>query len=59
MQVQAEIDELKRRLAELEETYEEIDDELGDAEDPSRGRRRGTCGDRDRDAAAKAVERLS
>lgn len=59
MQVQAEIDELKRRLAELDETYEEIDDELGDAEDTrteADGALRGAT--RDRDAAAKALDRL-
>ncbi len=60
MQVQAEIDELKQRLAELDETYEEIDDELGDAED-ARTEADGTvrAATRDRDAAAKALERLS
>ena len=60
MQVQAEIDELKRKLAELDETYEEIDDELGDAEDArteADGALRAVT--RDRDAAAKALERLS
>ena len=31
--MQAEIDELKRKLGELEESQEEIDEELGDAED--------------------------
>ncbi len=59
MQVQAEIDELKRRLAELDETYEELDDELGDAEDArteADGAVRGAT--RDRDAAAKALDRL-
>lgn len=60
MQVQAEIDELKRRLAELDETYEEIDDALGDAED-ARTEADGAlrAATRDRDAAAKALERLS
>jgi hypothetical protein len=60
MQVQAEIDELKRRLAELDETYEEIDDALGDAED-ARTEADGTlrAATRDRDAAAKALDRLS
>lgn len=59
MQVQAEIDELKRRLAELDEKYEEIDDELGDAED-ARTEADGAlrAATRDRDAAAKALERL-
>ena len=60
MQVQAEIDELKRRLAELDETYEEIDDALGDAED-ARTEADGTlrAATRDRDAAAKALDRLT
>ncbi|GEP37082.1 hypothetical protein NPS01_07450 [Nocardioides psychrotolerans] len=33
MQLQAEIDELKRRLADREESADEVDDALGDAED--------------------------
>ena len=33
MQVQAEIDELKRKIAELEETGDEVDDEIAEAEE--------------------------
>jgi hypothetical protein len=60
MQVQAEIDELKRRLAGLEETYEGIDDELGDAED-ARAETQAALrtATKDRDAAAKALDRLN
>lgn len=60
MQVQSEIDELKRRLAELEDTYEGIDDEMGEAED-ARADARATLRTvtKERDAAAKALERLS
>lgn len=32
LQLEAELDELKRRIATLEETYDEVDDELGDVE---------------------------
>ena len=60
MQVQAEIDELKRKLSDLEETYEGIDDELGDAEDTkSEAQDAVRTATKERDAAAKAVERLS
>ena len=60
MQVQAEIDELKRKLSDLEETYEGIDDELGDAEDTKAEAKDAVrAATKERDAAAKAVERLS
>jgi hypothetical protein len=60
MQVQAEIDELKRKLSDLEETYEGIDDELGDAEDTKAEAQDAVrAATKERDAAAKAVERLS
>ncbi|HWM72540.1 MAG TPA: hypothetical protein VNQ53_02310 [Nocardioides sp.] len=60
MQVQAEIDELKRKLSDLEETYEGIDDELGDAEDTKTEAQAAVrAATRERDVAAKAVERLS
>lgn len=60
MQVQAEIDEIKGRLAVLEEKYEEVDEELGDAEDA-----RVAANDvvveatRARDAAAAALAKVS
>ena len=60
MQVQAQVDELKRRLAELEETAEGIDDELGDAEDArAEARAALRSATQDRDAAAKALDRLN
>ena len=60
MQVQAEIDELKRKLSDLEETYEGIDDELSDAEDTKAEAQDAVrAATKDRDAAAKAVKRLS
>jgi len=60
MQVQAQVDELKRRLAELEETAEGIDDELGDAEDAKAEARAALrSATQDRDAAAKALDRLT
>jgi hypothetical protein len=60
MQVQAQVDELKRRLAELEETAEGIDDELGDAEDAKAEARAALrSATQDRDAAAKALDRLN
>jgi chromosome segregation ATPase len=60
MQVQAEIDELKRKLSDLEETYEGIDDELGDAEDTKAEAQDAVqAATKERDTAAKAVERLS
>jgi hypothetical protein len=59
MQVQAEIDELRTRLAVLEEKYEEVDDELGDAEDVrSEAETAVTTATRTRDAAAAALEKL-
>ncbi|MCW2796383.1 hypothetical protein [Nocardioides sp.] len=59
MQVQAEIDELRRKLVVLEEQYEQVDDELGDAEDVrSEAEKAVTDAIRTRDAAAAALERL-
>ena len=60
MQVQAEIDELRRRLAELEAAYEEVDDELGDAEDVRAAAEESVAAaTRARDEAAAAVAKLS
>jgi DNA repair exonuclease SbcCD ATPase subunit len=60
MQVQAEIDELKRKLSDLEESFEGIDDELGDAEDTKAEAQDAVrAATKERDAAAKAVEKLS
>ena len=58
MQLQAEIDELKRRLAELEESDEEVDDELGDAED-TRARPRRRCAEADPGPGRRGGERPS
>lgn len=60
MQVQAEIDELRRRLAELEETAEEVDEELAGAEE-ARDEAEESLADavRTRDEAAAVLDRLS
>jgi hypothetical protein len=59
MQWQSEIDELKRRLTQLDTKIEELDDELADAEDVRAEAedvvRQAT---KDRDAAAKKLNRL-
>lgn len=59
MQVQAEIDELRRRLAELEQRLEEVDDQLAGAED-ERAEAQASLDEatRVRDAAAAALARL-
>ena len=60
MQVQGEIDELRRRLAELEAAYEEVDDELGDAEDVrAEAEESVAVATRTRDAAAAALAKLT
>ncbi len=59
LQLEAEIDELKRRIADLEEAYDAVDDELGDAEaaleEASESLDRATS---ERDAAAAVVDSL-
>jgi len=59
LQIEGEIDELKRKIAALEETYDEVDDDLGDAEDARteafEALQEATA---ERDAAAAAVEKL-
>ena len=59
LQLQAELDELRRRLAELESASEENDDELGEAED-SRGEAEAalSAATRVRDVAQAALDRL-
>ena len=60
MQVQGEIDELRRRLAELEAAYEAVDDELGDAEDVrAEAEESVTVATQARDAAAAALAKLT
>ena len=59
MQVQAEIDELKRKIAELEETGDEVDDEIAEAEEArDEAQAVVTEATKARDAAAKAVAKL-
>jgi hypothetical protein len=59
MQVQAEIDELKRKIAELEEKADEVDDELAEAEEArDEAHSAVTEATEARDAAAKALAKL-
>ncbi|WP_199286848.1 hypothetical protein [Nocardioides houyundeii] len=59
MQLQSEIDELRRRLAELEAAAEQVDDDLTDAEDV-RAEAEGTLAERERShqAAAESLATL-
>jgi len=59
LQIEAEIDELKRKIAALEETYDDVDDELGDAEQVG-AEAKSTLDDlsADRDTAANKVAKL-
>ena len=59
MQLQAEIDELRGRLARLESRFEQVDEDLADAEDV-RAEAEASLADatRERDAAAAVLERL-
>ncbi len=60
MQLQAELDELRGKLAELEASMEEVDEELADAEDVrSEAEATAAAATKDRDAAAKALEKLA
>ena len=60
LQVQAEIEELRGKLAELETAAEDTDEELSDAED-ARGEAAAAlaAASKERDRARKALEKLS
>ena len=59
LQVQAELDELRRRVAELEAAAEEVDDELAEAEElRAHAARALAAATRERDEAAARVRRL-
>ena len=59
MQVQAELDELRGKVAELEARFEEVEEELSDAEDV-RSEAEGwrTAATKERDEAAAALKKL-